>query len=226
MMMSKKTEVLQAAVRLFAEKGFAATGIRELGSAAGLNSATLYHYAGGKNELLSSIMRECLEALLAAGRDAVGESSDPVDQLARLVAAHVGFSAENPLTGRVTDQEMRALDADSYSELVALRDDYESMFSTVINRGIHTGAFEVFDPHLLRLALLEMLNGVAHWYRPNGRLSCREVQRRFVEYAGRLVGIEHTAWSQFDPEPPVALGIEPPRAVPEVTSQARRRITA
>ena len=39
-------EIQQVAVSLFAEKGYAATGIRELGRAAGINSATLYHIGG------------------------------------------------------------------------------------------------------------------------------------------------------------------------------------
>ncbi|WP_197048757.1 helix-turn-helix domain-containing protein [Streptosporangium roseum] len=54
-------EIQQAAVGLFAQTGYAATGIRELGRAAGINSATLYHYTGGKEEILSGIMRSCLE---------------------------------------------------------------------------------------------------------------------------------------------------------------------
>ncbi len=45
--------VQRAAVTLFATKGFAATGIRELGAEAGINSATLYHYVGSKESLLA-----------------------------------------------------------------------------------------------------------------------------------------------------------------------------
>ena len=55
-------------------EGFEATGIRELGAAVGLNSATLYHYAGGKQELLAEIMRRCLTELLDCGRAARASS--------------------------------------------------------------------------------------------------------------------------------------------------------
>ncbi len=60
-------KVQRAAVLLFAAHGFAATGIRELGAAAGINSATLYHYTGSKEDLLVSIMRSCLEAMIESG---------------------------------------------------------------------------------------------------------------------------------------------------------------
>ncbi len=98
------------------------------------------------------------------------------------------MTALNPLTARVTDQEMRALSADNFAELVAVRDDYESMFSTVLTRGVRTSAFQVVDARLTRLALLEMCNGVAHWYRPDGRLSVMQVADQFGELARRIVG--------------------------------------
>lgn len=205
-----RQDVQRAAVALFAAKGFAATGIRELGAAAGINSATLYHHAGGgKSELLATIMRDCLQELLRAGREAAAMAEDPGRRLAALVAAHVGFSARNPLTARVTDQELRFLDGSTYDELVAMRDDYEAMFTAVLDQGVRAGVFQLTDTRLARLAILEMGNGVAHWYRPDGRLPLPEVQRRFVEFAGRLAGSAPAAWSGLRLPEPVLLGIEP-----------------
>lgn len=213
-MRRQKVDVQRAAVALFAEKGFAATGIRELGSAAGLNSATLYHHVGGgKKELLATIMRTCLDELLRAGRDAMATSSDPTEQLIALIAAHVGFSALNPLTAWVTDQEMRSLSGENRSSLVAVRDDYESMFSAVLERGVRTGAFHLADVALARLAILEMCNGVAHWFRPDGRLTVAEVQARFVEFGCRMVGADAAVHLNLaDLVAPIQLDIEPTSA--------------
>src|SRR5262245_25259555 len=119
--------VWQAAVRLFADQGFAATGIRDIGREAGLNSATLYHYAGSKEELLAGIMRTALDELLRVGREAVGYSAEPAVQLARLVRGHVSMEAVNPLTSRVTDQEIRALGPANQKLIIGRRDDYESL---------------------------------------------------------------------------------------------------
>ena len=206
-----KQDVQRAAVALFAHKGFAATGIRELGSAVGLNSATLYHYAGGgKEELLATIMRTCLDELLRGGRGAVSASPDPTVQLIALIASHVGISALNPLTARVTDQEMRSLSAENFRALVTLRDDYESMFSAVLERGVRTGAFHLTDVALTRLAILEMCNGVAHWFRPSGRLNVQQVQARFVEFGCRMVGADASAHHDLtELTAPIRLEIEP-----------------
>ncbi|WP_406318913.1 TetR/AcrR family transcriptional regulator [Streptosporangium sp. NBC_01639] len=206
----KLAEIQQAAVWLFAQKGYAATGIRELGRTAGINSATLYHYAGGKEEILSGIMRSCLDELLRSAIDAVGASADPGIQLARLVRAHVGLSALNPLTAKVTDQEMRALTSEDREALIGMRDDYESIFAKVIERGARTGVFQLTDLRLARLALLEMCNGVANWYRPDGRLAVTDVQDRFAEFACRLVGVPPVSREESGDLPvPIRLASEP-----------------
>lgn len=206
----KLTDVQRAAVKLFSHRGFAAVGIRELGHEAGLNSATLYHYVGGKEELLISIMATTLQALLDAAKEAVSRSSDPRFQIAHLIRAHVGLSATNPLTSRVTDQEIRSLSSEHQSELVALRDDYESLFGRVLERGMRTGDFDITDPRMCRLALLEMCNGVANWYRQDGALTVAEVQDHYVEFGCRLVGVETVTPEELGDLPePVQLLSEP-----------------
>lgn len=204
-------DVQRAAVSLFARQGYAATGIRELGRAVGINSATLYHYAGAKEDILAGIMRTCLEEMLAAARTALDSTSDPAAQLARLVSAHVGLSALNPLTARVTDQEVRSLGPRKRQELLALRDDYESLFTRLLERGARTGDFTIGDVAVTRLALLEMCNGVANWYSPGGRLSVTQVQDQFASLAARLVaGRPVIRQSAGDWPEPVRLPTEPP----------------
>lgn len=208
--MSKSDDVLRAAVRLFAAHGYAATGIRDLGREVGLNSATLYHYAAGKEELLETVMRTCTTELLAAATRAVASSDDPLVQLARLVRAHVGLSAVNPLTARVTDHELRALSQAKCAEMLALRDEYEVLFGKVLQRGARSGLFRLADVRITQLALLEMCNGVANWYRPDGRLGVAAVQDRFVELASRAVGAEPLSAADVGPrEKPVRLISEP-----------------
>lgn len=91
----------------------------------------------------------------------------------------MGFSAVNPLTSRVTDQEVRALSPAAHAKIVGLRDGYEALHADVLERGTRTGAFALTDVRLARLALLEMGNGVANRYRPDGRVDVGTLQDRF-----------------------------------------------
>ncbi len=198
--MSGREQVSRVAVGLFAERGFAATGIREIARAAGLNSATLYHYVGGKEELLTGVMRTGLEELLRTGREAFGHSADPAVQLARMVRAHVATEAVNPLTSRVCDHEVRCLTGHNRAVIVGLRDEYESLFQRTLEHGARTGQFQITDVPVARYALVEMCNGVADWYRPGGRLSVAELQDHFSELACRMTGSRAVQRDECEPD--------------------------
>lgn len=201
---------------LFAVRGFAATGIREISKGANLNSATLYHYAGGKEELLATIMRACLTELIRAGTDAVAPSVDPAVQLVRLVRAHVAVEAINPLTARVTDREVHSLTGANHVEIMGMRDRYEGLFRDVLDRGVTAGEFELTDQRIARLALIEMCNGVANWYHPDGPLTVPDLAARFAELACRMVGSRQVSPDEYAPDVEVpVLESEPvPEEVP------------
>ena len=182
-------QIHKAAVSCFARQGFAATGIRELGAAVGLNSATLYHYVGGKQELLLGVIRNCLDAMIDGAQDAI-EDAGPAQRLAALVAFHVGFTATNPQTARVAEYEMRSLSGEHRAAMQALRDEYEALFTDVLADGERAGLFHAPDAGMARLAIMEMGTGVAHWYRPGGRLPLAQVQLNFIQMALRILAAD------------------------------------
>lgn len=112
-----------------------------------------------------TIMRSSLDRLIRGASEAVSISDGPRVQFARLIRAHVGLSATNPMTARVTDQASGHSATRTETSSWALRDDYESMFGMVIDRGCRADQFKVADKQIAHLTLLEMCNSVAHWYR-------------------------------------------------------------
>jgi AcrR family transcriptional regulator len=182
--------VRRAAVKLFADKGFHGTGIRELAREAGLSSASLYHYMGTKEDLLAEIMRECLDRLLTAARGATEGVTDAAERLGTLVALHVITHAVQPDETRVVDNELRALAPADREVVVRLRDAYEQLWAGAIADGVHSGTFVTGEPAVTRLALLEMCNGVARWYSPRGTLSLDRLALHYAKLAMRALGCE------------------------------------
>ncbi|MFI6029626.1 TetR/AcrR family transcriptional regulator [Amycolatopsis magusensis] len=185
--MTTGDRVRGAAVRLFAEKGFHGTGIRDLAQAAGLSSASLYHYMGTKEELLAGIMRECLERLLDGAAKATEGVADPRERLGRLVALHVMSHALQPDETRVVDNELRALSPAAQEPVVRLRDAYERRWASAIADGIAGGVFTADEPSITRLALLEMCNGVSRWYSPRGPLTLEALAAEYARLALRAL---------------------------------------
>ena len=181
------TRVRDAAVELFAERGFHGTGIRDLAERAGLSSATLYHYMGTKEDLLVSIMTESLGRLVEAGERLT--TADPLTRIIGLVELHVLTHAMRRLETRVVDDEMRSLSPDRRTAVVALRDRYESLWQDAIDAGVADGVFHVRAPRVARLALLEMCGGIARWYTPDGPIPLEDLALRYAEMALGVLGV-------------------------------------
>ena len=82
----KRRVLLEAAVRVFARRGFHAARVGDIAEEAGVAHGLLYHYFSSKEEVLETIFRETWAALLAAVRD-VEESGEPAREQLRQVAA-------------------------------------------------------------------------------------------------------------------------------------------
>lgn len=176
------------AVRLFAGRGFAAVGIRELAQAAGITSATLYHYVGSKDDLLVGIMERGLTDLLAVERRAVAVHQEPPARLAALVHTHVVSHAVAAEACRVIDTEVRALHGEARERVVALRDEVDDLWRSVVEAGAADGWFRSPVPaRLLVRSLLDMATGVAAWYRPDGPMSPGEIGAHLADVALRSV---------------------------------------
>ncbi|HUX04920.1 MAG TPA: TetR/AcrR family transcriptional regulator [Acidimicrobiales bacterium] len=184
--------ILDASVRLFATRGYAATGIRPIADAAGVTTAALYYYAQTKNDLLMNVMRTGLSELLGSAQRAVAALDDPVDQIRALIDVHVRFGASDPDRAKVIDNEVQWLEGERRISIMTLRDEYEALWASVIARGNMLRSFQVQSESLARLALLEMCNGLAHWYRPDGPMTLEEIVAVFEDMAFSLLRVRDT----------------------------------
>ena len=166
--LSTKQRIEQAALQLFAAKGFEATGIRDIADRAGLSTAALYHYMGSKDELLVAFMVESMTELTRAARAALEGAEEPAAQLAALVRTHVGFHTLDAQRSLVADDELRAVSDVAFTKVMQLRDGYERLWAETLERGVRSGEFRFADARITRLALLEMCNGIARWYSDRG----------------------------------------------------------
>jgi AcrR family transcriptional regulator len=173
--------VLDAAVKLFARRGFSATGIRDIAREAGLSSSTLYWHMSTKESLLLAVMQTGFDGLIRLGRDVVSAEQGADRQLAALVRAHVLWLTEHPDLGNVVDSELRFLSEDARAAIMPLRDEYGALWQEAVDRGVAEDIFHVSDPHLARLGIIEMCNGVSRWYRPDGHQSAEAIAEAFVE---------------------------------------------
>lgn len=162
--------IREAATQLFADKGFAAVGIRDIATRAQIATSVIYHYVPNKDQLLTDIMRTGLSALVLSATSAVAGRADPVEQLAALIVNHMTIEITQSNASSVVDHDFRLLEGAHHDEILAIRDEYERIWDDVLTAGTKAGMFDISDARLTRLFLIDLCDGVRRWYRPDGRL--------------------------------------------------------
>lgn len=94
--------IARMAARLFAERGYEATSVREIVEAAGVAKPTLYYYFGSKEGLAKALIADPVDDLVERLRRAVEEEPDPLRSLERVLEAHFAFCREDPLPDAVS----------------------------------------------------------------------------------------------------------------------------
>lgn len=133
-MASRSDEILQAAARLFAERGYGATGIDDIGAAAGVSGPAIYWHFKGKQALLAAMLTDVSERLLEGGRACVGTSADADAALAALVHEQVTFALDHPDLIIVHARELRHLDTEQAHRVRLLQRQYVDVWVDVMRR--------------------------------------------------------------------------------------------
>ncbi len=163
----QRDAILRAAARLFRERGFADTGMRDIAAAADLSAANLYHYFDGKNDLLFYCQDRALDRMLAAVESARRESRLAPDRLRRVFTAHMQTLLDE-IEGATAHLQIDSLPPALRDAIVKKRDQYEHGLRRIIAEGIAHGELVDMDPAVVARAMLGAMNWTVTWFRPEG----------------------------------------------------------
>lgn len=188
---TRRHQIEAAASELFRTNGYAATSVRDIARALDLQGASLYSHVASKEDVLFAIVDRGAsrfeEALRAAEAEADGTRAGPVERLAAIVRAHARLVAREPELASVFVTEWRHLTGDRRAAILARRDAYEARFRAVVDDGMATGDLALTDSAVAATFLLSALNGIAMWFRPDGRLSAEDLADRYADLATRAL---------------------------------------
>ena len=185
----RRREIDEVAIELFHASGYAATSIRDIARALDIQGASLYAHVASKEDLLWAIVDRAATAFEMGADRAADETSgtDAVERLAALVEAHVEVVTADPGRSSVFVTEWRHLSGGRRAAIAGRRDAYEARFRETIADGISIGAFGATDAVIAATFLLTALNGIATWYRPEGRLSPDRIADHYVDLSLRAL---------------------------------------
>ncbi|MEV6968290.1 TetR/AcrR family transcriptional regulator [Hamadaea sp. NPDC051192] len=194
--------ILLGGLQLFAELGFHGTSIRDLGSAAGINSATLYAHYPSKEHILAELVLLGHQAMHERLQQAVLDApAGPAEQLRALVTAHVYVHTDFPLLALVANAELHALSPAQAAPSLALREQTQQLALGVVQRGIDAGVFQVPDAYLATAAVSAMGVRVASWFGPDQPYRREQIAQSYADFALRVVGATSADASPADSTP-------------------------
>ncbi|NWN91252.1 TetR/AcrR family transcriptional regulator [Marinobacter adhaerens] len=163
---SARGRLLREAARLFRDKGYERTTVRDLAAAVGIQSGSLFHHFRTKEEILKAVMVETIRLNTAVMQAAMEAADTNREKLRALISAEL--ESINGQTGEamaVLVFEWRSLSEPSQAEVLKLRDIYESLWLEVLTALKEEGAL-VADPFVVRRMLTGALSWTVTWYRP------------------------------------------------------------
>ncbi len=170
--------IQEAALRLFAQHGYAAVSMRQIAREVGVQAGALYNYTPDKQSLLFGLMQDHMRALLATWATQP-QGRDPGAALEAFTRFHIRFHLERPDEVFIAYMELRNLTPENHAAISDLRGRYEDALEAILKRGVAAGMFDVADTKIATRAVIAMLNGVNTWYRADGRLSQTEVETTY-----------------------------------------------
>jgi AcrR family transcriptional regulator len=178
-----REDVVQAAGRLFAQRGYDATSMRDLGRELGLLGSSLYAHVEGKQELLVEVVMRGGELFTESAAAATAVDGTASDQLRAFIAGHVGVVLDHLDVARTFLNEARSLDPEFRARVVAARDTYEATLRSILSAGIIDGSFRKnLDPKLEGIFILSILNAVDRWYRADGAIDPDRLVTELYEF--------------------------------------------
>jgi AcrR family transcriptional regulator len=181
--------ILRSAARIFAEKSYHSTSMRDIARSTGVSLAGLYHYCKSKEELLFLIQDHCFGRVLQRLEERLSGESDPTTKLRIFIDNHLSFFAANMAEMKVLSHEAESLGGDLHEHVSSRKRQYTRRARKIISEvqqaagperasrgnGRLKKASRPVDTTVATYALFGMMNWIYNWYDPRGKLSVSQL---------------------------------------------------
>ena len=167
---AREEEILSAAARIFREKGYHGTSVRDIAESVGLLKGSLYHYIRSKEELLARLFEGALEETIRELEGIAARDEPATERLRAMVRAYSLSVTANLDSVALYLREWRSLPPPELARVRTRRRSMRALFESVIAEGVRRREFAAGDAKIAALAMLGMVNWTYEWYRPRGRL--------------------------------------------------------
>jgi AcrR family transcriptional regulator len=191
-------EIIDAAARVFAERGYHGTSTQAIADVLGMRQASLYYYFPSKEAALELVCARGVAGHAESAEAIVERPDPPLAKLAGLIAAHLAPNETKRDYVRVFINERRYLPTASRRRIGRISRRIERNFEGVIRAGIADGSIRRdVDPHLAMLAVLSMCNAVINWRAADQAIDVRRIGAEFARLVADGLGANGQGGQRF-----------------------------
>jgi TetR/AcrR family transcriptional regulator, cholesterol catabolism regulator len=178
---NRRGELVRAAGRLFREKGYAATTIRDIAGAVNMRSGSPFYHFKTKHDILCAVVLEGIGTIHAAVAAVAARDLPPRERFEAMLAAHleVLLGAAGRDFAATLLHESRHLDPAEQAEVTRLKDAYEALWQQALKDLRKAGLLDD-DSAVTRLFLMGAMNWTTLWFRPEGRATPKSLARQLA----------------------------------------------
>jgi TetR/AcrR family transcriptional regulator, fatty acid metabolism regulator protein len=137
----KPQQIIEAAVRVFARKGYYNSRVSDIAREAGIAAGTIYLYFRTKDDILVTLFRDKMAQFVASLRKAIADEPNAVAKLRRLIHLHFEMLEEDPQLAEVVQVEQRQGQKFFRGASAHEISSYFALIASVIEEGVADGRF-------------------------------------------------------------------------------------
>jgi AcrR family transcriptional regulator len=173
----RRSQLIAAAERLVAERGYLAVRLEDIGSAAGVSGPAIYRHFPNKEALLVELLVGISTRLLAGATAVVAAAPDPANALDGLIEFHLDFALGESDLIRIQDRDLQNLPASAKRQVRKAQRQYVEIWVGVLQQ--LDDALSEVDARLMAHAAFGLLNSTPHSIRP-GPIKTAEAGSRAI----------------------------------------------
>jgi TetR/AcrR family transcriptional regulator, cholesterol catabolism regulator len=177
---TKREVIVAEATKLFKEKGFNASSMRDLADRVGVEAPSLYNHITSKTELLTIICFNFANRFTEKISDVEKENLSVTEKAESLLRFHINEMINNYEEVYVCDREWRNLKDPQLSKFRELRRGYRRRFSAIIQQGIEAKEIKDIDANTAVMIFLNAIAAVDQWHRIVHKVSSQKLEDDMV----------------------------------------------
>jgi len=186
-------EIIEAAARVFAERGYHGATTQDIADVLKIRQASLYYYFPSKEVALELVCMRGVEGFYETEKAIAEGPGTATERLSGLIRAHISPLLDRGNFMKVFLAQRQFLPADSRRRVRKVSRGIEALFEDVLRQGQRSGEFRAdFDPRIATLSILALMNGCTAWY-SREQVSMERIGGEFISLILRGVGAQKTS---------------------------------